>query len=257
LNFVPAILTIAAFLLCFPALLRAQGTPPMDPEQRIQLERENARRLAAQSETPGAWPASTIDSLKRVAKEQINKAIMTPAKPGLKQWAPLTPRQKFHTFLASTYAPQTFISAGFDAARAKSFSDNAAYARGASGFAQHYGVELATNETDVFFQKFLLPVVLRQDPRYFRNPDLPFFNRVAYSMSRVIITRTDRGHNTFNASLVLGAAASQAVADIYVPGHEQGLWPIGRRIAFDLAIDSGFNLLNEFWPELRRKFFHR
>jgi hypothetical protein len=150
-----------------------------------------------------------------------------------------------------------FVSAGFDAVRAKSFSDNEAYARGAPGFAQHYGVALATSETDIFFQKFLLPVALRQDPRYFRNPDLPVFKRVAYSMSRVIITRTDRGNNTFNASQVLGAAASQAISDTYVPGHQQGLWPIGRRIAFDLAIDSGFNLFNEFWPDLRRKFLHR
>jgi len=253
---VPAILIIV-FVLLLESPGAAQGTPPMDPEQRIQLEKENARRQAAQEDSFGAFPNSTIGSLKKMAKEQISKAIMTPAKPGLKQWAPLTPRQKLHTFLASTYAPQTFISAGFDAARAKSFSDNAAYARGAPGFAQHYGVELATNETDVFFQKFLLPVVLRQDPRYFRNPDEPTFNRVVYSMSRVIITRTDRGKNTFNASQVLGAAASQAISDTYVPGHQQGLWPIGRRIAFDLAIDSGFNLFYEFWPDLRRKFLHR
>lgn len=213
--------------------------------------------MAIQSESPGAWPASTVDSLKKMAKEQINKAIMTPAKPGVKQWTPLTSRQKFHSFVVSTYAPQTFISAGFDAIRAKTLYDNSAYARGVPGFSQHYGVELATNETDVFFQKFLLPVVLRQDPRYFRNPDLPVFKRLAYSVSRVIITHTDKGNNTFNASLVLGAAASQAVADVYVPGHEQGLWPIGRRVAFDLAIDSGFNLFHEFWPDLRRKFLHR
>jgi hypothetical protein len=251
------IVLIIVLALVFPSLAAAQGTPPIDPEQRLQLEREKAKKKSMLPAYPGPWPAATVDNLRRMAMEQINRAIMTPAGPGVSQWTPLTSREKFHTFLVSTYAPQTFVAAGLDAIRGKTLSDNSAYARSLPGLGQHFAVALATNETDVFFQKFLLPVVLRQDPRYFRNPDLPTFKRVVYSVSRVVITRTDKGHNTFNASLVLGAAASQAIADVYVPGAEQGVWPIGRRIAFDLAIDSGFNLFHEFWPDLRRKFLHR
>lgn len=236
-----------------PFLAAAQGTPPPDPEQLLQsgfARKQGVLMLQA------AQANRTVERLKQMGKEQINRAIAV-QKPELKNWRPLTPREKFHSFVVHTYAPQTFISAGLDALRAKTLSDNAAYERGMTGYGQHFVVELATSETDVFFQRFLLPTVLKQDPRYFRNPDLPFLKRTLYSVSRVVITRTDSGKNTFNASQVLGAAASQAISDIYVPGHQQGLWPIGRRIAFDLAIDSGFNLFHEFWPDLRRKIFHR
>jgi len=235
-----------------PLLAAAQGTPPPDPEQLLQREPGNKQSV------PQTAPSNpTMERLKKMGKQQINRAIMGPQTPDLKNWRPLTRKEKFHSFVVHTYAPQTFISAGLDAIRAKTLSDNAAYERGFTGYGQHFAVELATNETDVFFQRFLLPTVLKQDPRYFRNPDLPFLKRTLYSVSRVVITRSDSGKQTFNASQVLGAAASQAISDIYVPGHQQGLWPIGRRIAFDLAIDSGFNLFYEFWPDLRRKIFHR
>ena len=76
-------------------------------------------------------------------------------------------------------------------------------------------------------------------------------------MSRVLVTRTDSGHQTFNASYVLAGATSQAINDLYVPGHRQGMQPIIDRLTFNLAIDSGFNLIHEFWPDIRRKLLHR
>jgi hypothetical protein len=109
----------------------------------------------------------------------------------------------------------------------------------------------------VFFQRFLLPTLFKQDPRYFRNPDLPFLKRVFYSMSRVIITRTDSGGQAFNASRILGNAASQAVADLYVPGQRQGMHPVANTISYNLLRDMGMNLVHEFWPDVRRKLLHR
>lgn len=190
-------------------------------------------------------------------KREINQAIMGKQYPDLDNWQPLTPKQKFAIFLTHTYSPSTFAAAGIDAVRDKFDGDDREYETGTGGLAQHYGVELGTSETDVFFERFLFPTLLRQDPRYFRNPDLPFFHRALYSVSRVFITRSDSGHSTFNASKVLGGAASQALSDLYVPGKAQGMGPIRDRVAFDLLRDAGFNLFHEFWPDIRRKLFHR
>ena len=141
--------------------------------------------------------------------------------------------------------------------RAKGRHLNREYETGFRGVGQRYGINLATNETDVFFQRFLFPTVLKQDPRYFRNPDLPFFQRALYAMSRVLITRTDSGGQTFNSSRILSIAASRAVSDLYVPGERQGMHPIAGCVSFTLLRDAGENLLHEFWPDVRRKFLHR
>jgi hypothetical protein len=35
------------------------------------------------------------------------------------------------------------------------------------------------------------------------------------------------------------------------------MWPIADRVTFDLVRDAGFNLLHEFWPDVRRKLFRK
>ena len=191
-------------------------------------------------------------------RKQVNKAIDGRTYPSVENWHPLSTREKFDVFLTRIHSPSTFAAAGVDALKCSTIKNtNREYETGIRGFGQHYGVHLGVTETEVFFGRFLVPSVLKQDPRYFRNPSLPFFKRAFYSMSRVLVTRADKGYQTFNASRILGGAASQALADLYVPGERQGLYPIVNRVAFDLVRDAGFNLVHEFWPDLRRKFLHR
>jgi len=210
----------------------------------------------------GAPPATPelarFQKMKLLIRKQVTHAIDANY-PSLSDWQPLTSREKFQVFLHSTYSPWTFANAAVDQAtdRVKGHQLNQEYERGIRGIGQSYGIALATSETDVFFQRFLFPTLLKQDPRYFRNPDLPFLKRVMYSMSRVVITRTDSGGQAFNASRILGSAASQAVADLYVPGQKQGMHPIAGTISYNLLRDAGMNLLHEFWPDIRRKFLHR
>jgi len=211
--------------------------------------------------TPGiaAPDMAPFQRMKGMIKHQINHAIDSNGYPNLVEWKPLTAKQKFQVFLHSTYSPQTFANAAIDETmeRVSGSHLNPAYEKGMMGVGQRYGIELSTNETDIFFQRFLLPTVLKQDPRYFRNPDLPLVPRILYSMSRVIITRSDNGGQTFNASHVLGSVASRAVSDIYVPGEQQGMHPLTGCLTFNLLRDAGMNLVHEFWPDLRHRFLHR
>jgi hypothetical protein len=233
---------------------------------RMTLLTENTLPEAALPDAPepAAEPAAVpevarFQRMKGLIKKQINQAIDSNGYPNLVEWRPLTAKEKFQVFLHSTYSPQTFANAAIDETmdRVQGNHLNPAYERGMLGVSQRYGIELSTNETSIFFQRFLFPTVLKQDPRYFRNPDLRLFPRILYSMSRVVLTRNDRGGETFNASRVLGGVASRAVSDLYVPGDQQGLHPLTGCITFDLLRDSGMNLVHEFWPDLRHKFLHR
>lgn len=241
----------AIVLLFYPFLLIGQGSPPMDPEQ------VQSPKPEISGTPPLPVEASPMQQMKKLVRREVNHAILGKPFPEIESWRPLSPKEKFHVFLAHTYSPRTFANAGIDAVKDKIRSDDREYETGSMGFGQHYGIELATSETDMFFERFLVPTLLKQDPRYFRNPELPFFRRALYSVSRVVITRADSGRDTFNASKVLGGAASQALSDLYVPGQRQGLGPIRDRVTFDLLRDAGVNLFHEFWPDLHRKLFHR
>ena len=236
------------------ALLPAVAQTPPVPEPQISSTLLFDAGLDMPSQTPATVPQHTgmAAMIKKNVEHAIDKNCLTIA-----QWRPLTPRQKFQVFVKHTYAPSTFAGAAFDAAADRIENHNPGYAKGFAGVAQRYGIELTTNETGVFFSSFLFPTLLRQDPRYLRNPNLAFSKRVLYAMTRVLLTRSDSGRQSFNASYVLGGVASQAINDLYVPGHRQGMHPIADRLTFDLAIDSGFNLVHEFWPDIRRKLLHR
>lgn len=215
--------------------------------------------LMAMAEAPLLPAPTRIQQMKFMVRQQVNRAIDGKPYPSLYEWQPLTARQKFDVFLHSTYSPRTFANAAIDEAadRARGHHLNREYETGFRGAGQAYGINLATNETDVFFQRFLFPTLLKQDPRYYRNPDLPFFRRALYAMSRVLMTRTDSGSETVNSSRILSIAASRAVADLYVPGERQGMHPVATCVSFTLLRDAGMNLLHEFWPDARRKFLHR
>lgn len=244
-------LKIGLVLILACGMAAAQGTPPINPAQQ-------GTETVAASGTPPAAPVSRVQQMKNLVKNQVSRAIGR-TYPDAGEWKPLTARQKFDVFLHSTYSPRTFANAAIDEAadRAKGRHLNREYETGFLGAGQRYGINLATTETDVFFQRFLFPALLKQDPRYFRNPNQPFVQRAFYSMSRVLITRTDSGGQTFNSSRILSIAATRAVNDLYVPGERQGMHPIGACVSFTLIRDAGMNLVHEFWPDLRRKFLHR
>ncbi|HEY6350552.1 MAG TPA: hypothetical protein VI636_14185 [Candidatus Angelobacter sp.] len=243
-------------IVFWQTLAIAQGTPPPDPAKPVQTQQVNA--AAEQGSPPGAPDNSSFHRMTLMVKKRINKAIDGKYCPDLKNWRPLTTREKFEVFRQHLYSPLTFASAGIDALKDSSIRKrNPEYERGLMGFGQEAGVYLGVSETEVFFGQFLMPTLLKQDNRYFRNPELPFFKRTLYSMSRVVITRSDKGNQTFNAAPMLGEAASQALSDLYVPGQRQGLRPILGTLGFNLVRDAGFNLLHEFWPDLRHKILHR
>lgn len=249
-------LTASIVVLLCSAPVMAQDLPAVDVQEIAQVQFAPAPAKVPPSRNFGFARAQQV---KYLVKQQLRKAIDGRLYPSLENWRPLTARQKFDVFLAHTYSPNTFFAAGIDAMKFSTFKrkKDSEYERSFMGFGQRWGIDLATSETNVFFERFLMPTLLKQDPRYFRNPGLPFTRRALYSISRVLITNADSGRQAFNASKILGGAASQAIADLYVPGERQGLHPILGRVAFNLVRDAGLNLAHEFWPDIHRQLLRR
>jgi hypothetical protein len=167
--------------------------------------------------------------------------------------APLTPREKFEIFTRRTFSPFTFVSAAFDAGMSQAAGDNRGFGGGAEGYGERFGATLADSESAVFFSKFLLPVMLRQDPRYFRMREGSVKRRAFYAMSRIVITRNDDGSSGFNTSHVLGRFISKAIANSYYPQRDRGFGNILVNTGNGLLSDVETNLFREFWPDLREK----
>jgi len=175
-------------------------------------------------------------------------ASSTPRPP----YIPLSMQQKFVIFLKTTYSPYTFLGAAFDASWAQMFDDWPAYGQGMEGYGKRYGALLADREAASFFGSFLLPSMLHQDPRYFRlGQGNSVWHRVAYAASRVGITRSDEGNNTFNSSLVASTLLVKGLTNAYYPEPDRGFSDTMGRFGSSLLGTAETNILREYWPDIK------
>jgi hypothetical protein len=183
-------------------------------------------------------------------------AFVTPTGPPT-VYTPLTSRQKFHIFVQQTYSIYTVANTAFDAGWAQLTDDWPAYGQGMEGYGKRYGALLANHEAGSFFENFLFPTVLHQDPRYFRmGRGHSIFSRGLYAASRVLITRADSGRSTFNSSSLLGLLFVDSLTNAYYPRPQRGFDDTMSLFGGGVLSNAETNLLREFGPDMMR-IFHR
>jgi len=124
------------------------------------------------------------------------------------------------------------------------------------GFGKRFGASLANTEAAGFFKVFALPAVLHQDPRYFAKRDGSVLARGVYAATRVIFTRNDNNHVTFNTSQVLGDLFIHSLNNAYYPRVDRGLSQTLNGTLGAILSDAGSNVLREFSPDIW-KVFHK
>jgi hypothetical protein len=103
----------------------------------------------------------------------------------------------------------------------------------------------------------VVPALLKEDPRYFRLGTGGFLKRTGYAVSRIWVTRTDAGGRSFNFSEIMGAGASAAISNIYYPRENRTMSANLSRWGVMVGEDTFFNLLKEYWPDIRLKILKR
>jgi len=171
----------------------------------------------------------------------------------LKHFKPLTPREKFEEWARGTYDPGGL---GLYAAEAATLEHSSSdgfcdYGKGWGGYGKCLGsMELDANISS-FFGDFLFPVIMHQDPRFFRLGKGPAAKRVLYAVSRVFITHADSGRNVLFTSALSGSVVGAAASNLYYPRQDRGFSHSLNRFGIDLADTAAFNVSAEFWPEIK------
>jgi hypothetical protein len=169
-------------------------------------------------------------------------------------YVPMSGRQKFNIFVRTTRSPYTFFSAALGAALAQAEGQQYGYGGGMQGWGKRFGASLADTEARRFIQGFALSTALHQDPRYFPSKKKKILPRAWYAATRVIVTKADTGNPTFNSSEVLGALFASSLQNAYYPERDRGFGKTTTRFTGAFGSDASTNLLQEFWPDMRRIF---
>ena len=222
------------FLICLATSLLAYSQSPADAPDPIGVVRPSA-------------PLSNDRILGVIPNFQT---VSDPNKP----YEPLRVREKWLLFIKETVDPYTFASAAAGAALSQWHDNDPRYGVGFKPYLQRFGAAQADLTTQNFFSDAVLASLFREDPRYFRKgPGSPVLRRVAYAMSRVVITRRDSGKDSFNFSGTMGMGLGIVLSNAYYPAKSVSGGEMESRIVTSLIGSAFGNLLPEFWPDVRRK----
>jgi hypothetical protein len=165
--------------------------------------------------------------------------------------SPPSVSEKWDHFESETFAPLTLGAGAFNAAVSQASNSTPLYGRQLwPSYAERFGSAAGDIASQNFFGDFLLASAFHQDTRYLRRgPQYRLLPRIAYAISRSLITRTDAGAATFNASNVLGTAMSAALSNAYYPPASRTPSAAALNWGTSVAGSGMANLLPEFWPD--------
>lgn len=171
--------------------------------------------------------------------------------------APLTSGQKFKLFERSSFDPFVFAASGLQAGLSQATDEFPQYGQGAEGYAKRYGATFADQISSNFFANFFYPVLLKEDPRYFRLGQGTAKRRIVYSLEQEFVAHKDSGGKTFAFENVLGAFTSGTLSNAYYPSNDRGVGLTVSRSVIAILYGSAGGLFSEFLPDIQRKLFHR
>jgi len=248
--FFSSVLTILLTLLA-----PAQQTPPAAPQSQAQ---------SASPQEPQPQPeagASKTPNEKEIEKQEQSQRMLGVVPQfsvtSRQNAPPLTPGEKFRLFWKTAFDPATIGIVGFQAAISQAEDEFPEYGQGAAGYGKRYGASLADQVSSGFFTNFFYPVLLKEDPRYFRLGEGGFKIRLSYSIRQEVVCHTDHGGRSFSWENVLGALSSGGLSNAYYPAADRGFGLTMSRTGISLLYGSLGGIVDEFYPDVNRRLFHR
>jgi hypothetical protein len=169
---------------------------------------------------------------------------------------PLTNRQKFSIARKDSFDyPLVLLAAGL-AGIGQWSNQNPSFGQGMAGFGKRLVTGYADQALGNMMTEGVFPVVLHEDPRYYRRGTGSTWSRTGYAVSRIFVTHKDSGGLRFDSSEWVGNAVATAISNTYYPDGRTAGANVGKLLE-QCGIDGLSQVLKEFWPDIKHKFFER
>ena len=169
---------------------------------------------------------------------------------------PQTVKEKFMSATNDSFDYSSVLIPGVIAGYSMATDAYPEFHQGAAGYARYFWHAAVDQTSENYMVEFIVPVLTREDTRYYTLGRGSFMKRAGYAMSRAVITRTDAGHESFNISEVVGSGASSGLSSLYYPSRERSFSNTASEWGLDIGIDAASFLAREFWPDVNRHLFH-
>ena len=170
--------------------------------------------------------------------------------------APLTFKQKWDLAIKGTIDPYNLLNSVMTAAFAQDGNQTPKYGEGAGAFGARFGAAVADGASQSIMGGVVFAQMLHQDPRYFRlGPGVGIVHRALYSVSRLMVVRTEAGKDTFNSSGMLGIVTGIGMSNLYYPSASIRSRVMAERLSTSFTGVVVGNVMSEFVPDLEKFFY--
>jgi hypothetical protein len=233
------------------------STKPQKSASTTKSSDGSKQRKKQAQELPNApQPSQNSSDLQQTNRMMWIVPNFAAVSPGVK-FEPMTPKQKFWMATEDSFDYSSFAWTGVMAAQDYALDSYPELGTGASGYSRYYWRGLLDGISNSYFSEAIVPVMTHEDSRYFTLGHGGIFRRLGYALSRVVVTYSDSGRNTFNVSEVGGDFASAALSTAYYPPQERGMVKISEGWGTQLESAALNNIAKEFWPDIRKDIFRR
>jgi hypothetical protein len=202
--------------------------------------------LAGQPQTTDSGASGSSVSDKRILGIIPNYRTY----PSLREYKPISAKEKFGIATEDAFDRGTFALAAAFAGYSQLTRANPSFGEGVEGYSHYFVTSFADWSIGDYMTEALFPVMLHQDPRYFRRGSGA--SRLLYAVGQLFWTRTDSGGHMFNFSEIGGNAAGAAISQAYYPENRTAGSAAGK-LSIQVGMDAASNIMKEFWPDLHRK----
>jgi len=207
-----------------------------------------------------AIPSPEVGDLPPYGQQTKRILYIVPNFNAISAGAHLSPQSAHDKFLDATqdsfdYSNWVFI--GILAGIGQKERATPEFHQGAVGYGRYYWHAFADQADENYFVECLMPIVFRQDTRYYTLGRGGFLHRTFYAFSRGVVTRSDSGRSEPNYSEIIGAGASAGISNLYYPDAERTWTKTGQRWATNIGLDIMTLAFKEFWPDINHKVFRR
>ncbi len=210
------------------------------------------------AQTPSAAtptnPETTEEDKQRLAVNPLTGMVTSSAS----NYHPLTLQERWKLYWKQNYWSMGAYTGPLAAALVLDQARGTPYEWG-GGF-PGYGRRLASRVGTAIVQGTVqapVAALLKEDIRYIGSDEHGFKRRAAHAVLYSFLTYNNQGHRTLNIANLGGYYAASAISTLWLPGNNH----VGSHTLSDgslqIAVSIPVNMLQEFWPDIRRRVFHR
>jgi hypothetical protein len=173
------------------------------------------------------------------------------------QYQPITGRERVKWFVVSTAGPNSLLLTGpLSAAWSTMLNSPAEYGPHWEGFGKRYGMRLTGISVGNAMEGGL-GALWGEDPRYFRSPNRAFGARVEHILKTTFAAPGRDGRYRPAYARFAATVGSNFLSNTWRAESENDTSDAVARCLWGIANRMAANAFVQFWPDIKKKVFHR